>query len=131
LTRAGAGVRSEAGFTIVEMTIATAILMVVLAMFLHTLVSLTRSEDRAHRLVANEQNVRFELNQLAREVRAANPLLDLLTSNPADYSNTVEFALGPTGGTQPIVRWTYDTDPHSSHYQQLRRQQMAAAPPND
>jgi len=125
--------RSDAqeGFTIVEVTIATAILLVVIAMFFNTLVSLTRSEDRAHRLVGNEQNVRVELDQLAREIRAANPMLDLLTSDPNDYSKTIEYALGPSGGTQQVVRWTYDTDPASPHYEQLQRQLMAAAPPNN
>jgi type II secretory pathway component PulJ len=122
---------AEAGFTVIEMTVATAILLVVIGMFLNTLVSLTRSEDRAHRLVANEQNVRFELDQLSREIRAANPLVDLLTTNPSDYSQTIEFALGPSGASQQIVRWTYDTDPHSPHYEQLSRQLMAAAPPNN
>jgi hypothetical protein len=73
-------------------------------------VSLTRSEDRSERLVNNEQNVRFELDQLAREVRAANPLVPLLGATSASaYSNQIEMVLGPTGGAQTVVRWTYDT----------------------
>jgi Tfp pilus assembly protein PilW len=46
----------------------------VVLMFLATLQSLTTNEDRSQRLVSNEQNVRFELDQLARDIRAANPL---------------------------------------------------------
>jgi type II secretory pathway pseudopilin PulG len=104
------GRRSEDGFTIIEVTIATSIMLVVLAMFFATLVSLTRSEDRSQRLVGNEQNVRFELDQLAREIRAANPLVPLLNAaSAADYGNQIELLLGPTGGTQTVVRWTYDT----------------------
>src|SRR4029077_19364833 len=100
----------ERGFTVVEVTITSAIMVVVLAMFFSTLVSLTRSEDRSQRLVGNEQNVRFELDQLAREVRAANPLVPLLNATSAsDYSSTIELVLGPTGGAQQVVRWTYDT----------------------
>jgi type II secretory pathway pseudopilin PulG len=100
----------ERGFTVVEVTITSAIMVVVLAMFFSTLVSLTKSEDRSQRLVGNEQNVRFELDQLAREVRAANPLVPLLTATTAsDYSSTIELVLGPTGGAQKVVRWTYDT----------------------
>jgi type II secretory pathway pseudopilin PulG len=99
----------ERGFTVVEVTIASAIMVAVLAMFFSTLVSLTKSEDRSQRLVGNEQNVRFELDQLAREVRAANPLVPLLTATTAsDYSDTIELVLGPTGGAQKVVRWTYD-----------------------
>ena len=55
----------EDGFTVVEVMVATSILLIVLALLFSTLVSLTNSENRAERLVANEQNVRFELDQLA------------------------------------------------------------------
>ena len=100
----------ERGFTIIEVTIATSIMLIVLAMFFATLTSLTRSEDRAQRLVSNEQNVRFELDQLAREIRAANPLSPLpLAATAATYSNQIELVLGPTGGAQQVVRWTYDS----------------------
>jgi type II secretory pathway component PulJ len=116
---------TDAGFTIVEVVISTAILLLVLAMFFDTLVSLTKSEDRAQRLVANEQSVRFELDQLAREIRAANPLTILATA--AAYSNQIEIVLGPTGGTQSVVRWTYDTDPSSPTYEKLDRQLMSDA----
>jgi type II secretory pathway pseudopilin PulG len=100
----------ERGFTIIEITIATSIMLVVLAMFFATLSSLSQSEDRAQRLVSNEQNVRFELDQLSREIRAANPLTPLLNATTAAaYSNQIEVVLGPTGGTQQVVRWTYDS----------------------
>jgi type II secretory pathway pseudopilin PulG len=100
----------ERGFTIVEVTITSAIMVIVLAMFFNTLISLTKSEDRSQRLVSNEQNVRFELDQLAREIRAANPLVPLLSASTASvYSNQIELVLGPTGGAQKVVRWTYDT----------------------
>jgi Tfp pilus assembly protein PilW len=113
----------EAGFTIIEVMIASSILMLVLAMLFGTLVSLTKNEDRSQRLVSNEQNVRFELDQLSREIRAANPLtiLDTVTQ----YSNQIEMVLGPTGGTQQVVRWTYDTNPASPNYEQLSRQVMS------
>jgi type II secretory pathway pseudopilin PulG len=102
--------RDEHGFTINEVMISTVILLIVLGMLFSTLVSLTNSEERAQRLVSNEQNVRFEVNQLAREIRAANPLVPLLNvTNPADYGNQIEMVLGPTGGTQTVVRWTYNT----------------------
>jgi len=102
--------KDEEGFTIIEVMVATAILLIVLGMVFSTLVSLTRTEDRANRLVSNEQNVRFELDQLAREIRASNPLVPLLNATTAsDYGNQIEMVLGPTGGSQTVVRWTYDT----------------------
>jgi prepilin-type N-terminal cleavage/methylation domain-containing protein len=100
----------ERGFTIVEVMVATSILLIVLGLVFGSLVSLTRNEDRSQRLVSNEQNVRFELDQLAREIRAANPLVPLLDATSAStYDNEIEMVLGPTGGTQQVVRWTYDT----------------------
>jgi prepilin-type N-terminal cleavage/methylation domain-containing protein len=100
----------EDGFTIIEVMVTTVILLIVLALLLSTLVSLTNSESRAEKLVSNEQNVRFELDQLSREIRAANPLVPLLNAtSAATYDNQIEMVLGPTGGTQTVVRWTYDT----------------------
>ena len=113
--------RDEDGFTIIEVMMATMILLLVLGMFFNTLVSLTASESRAQKLVSNEQNVRFELDQLSREIRAANPLVPLLNAaTAADYSNQIEIVLGPTGGTQTVVRWTYNTTT-----KQLARQLMS------
>ena len=66
---------AEAGFTLIELIVSMSILMLVLGMFFGTLASLTKSEDRAQRLVSNEQAVRFELDQLSREIRAANPIV--------------------------------------------------------
>ena len=108
--RARGDEQDEHGFTIIEVMVSTAILMIVLAMLFSVLVSLTRNEDRSQRLVSNEQNVRFELDQLAREIRASNPLVPLLNAATAStYNNQIEMVLGPTGGTQTVVRWTYDT----------------------
>jgi type II secretory pathway pseudopilin PulG len=112
----------EAGFTLVELMMASMILMVVLVLFLSMLTSLTNSEHRAQALVSNEQAVRFELTQLAREVRAANPLVILPTT--AEYSNQIKLVLGPSGGTQEVVRWTYDTDPASPTYLRVARELM-------
>jgi type II secretory pathway pseudopilin PulG len=116
----------EAGFTVVEVTIASAMLLVVLAMFFDTLISLTRSEDRSQRLVSNEQNVRFELDQLARDVRAANPMVPLrYATTAAAYNTQIEIVLGPTGGTQQVIRWLYD-----GTSEQLVRQVMSSTASN-
>jgi type II secretory pathway pseudopilin PulG len=98
------------GFTVIELVVAMGILLLVMGMFLNTLVALMHSEDRSQRLVSNEQNVRLELDQLQREIRAANPLVPLPNATAAtDYNNQIELLLGPTGGTRQVVRWTYDT----------------------
>jgi prepilin-type N-terminal cleavage/methylation domain-containing protein len=100
----------ERGFSVIEVMVATSILLIVLVIVFGMLVSLTRNESRSQALVGNEQNVRFELDQLAREIRAANPLVPLLNATDAStYDNQIELVLGPTDGTQTVVRWKYDT----------------------
>jgi len=118
--------RSEqSGYTIVEVMVTTAILMIVLVIVFGMLVSLTRNESRSQALVGNEQNVRFEIDQLAREIRAANPLVPLPNSTSASaYSNQIEMVLGPTGGSQSVVRWTYNTA-----VEQMVRQVMSGTGP--
>lgn len=113
----------EGGFTLVELMVASMMLVIVVVLFFNMLTSLTSSEHRAQALVSNEQAVRFELTQLAREVRAANPLV--VQSTTDSYSNQITLVLGPTGGTQEVVRWTYDTDPDSPTYLQLARELMS------
>ena len=108
--RRGGGRDDEQGFTVIEVMVTAMILLIVLGVLFSTLVSLTNQESRSEHLVSNEQNVRFELDQLAREIRAANPLVPLLNAgSAATYENQIEMVLGPTGGTQTVVRWTYDT----------------------
>lgn len=100
----------EAGFTVTEVAVTSGILILVLALFFGTLTSLTRSEDRAQRLVQNEQNVRFELNQMAREIRAADPLTPLLgATTAATYTQQIQVVIPGNSGADEVVRWTYDT----------------------
>ena len=119
--------RGEDGFTVIETVVASAVLLVVLAIFFGALVSLTNTENRAENLVNNEQNVRFELTQMARDLRAGNPMVML--ASQSTYANQVEVMLGPVGGTQSVFRWYYDTNPASPTYETLTRQVMSDASP--
>ncbi len=99
--------RGESGTTVLEVSITSAILLVVLAAFLGILQSLTRTERRVQALVANEQNVRFVMSEIARDLRSANPMLPLTSVDL--YRDKVELALGPSAGTPTYVRWSYDS----------------------
>ncbi|HET6793813.1 MAG TPA: hypothetical protein VFH45_05195 [Acidimicrobiales bacterium] len=115
----------EAGFSVLELVIAASILLIVLAVFGNTMISLGNTEVRSQALVANEQNTRFVLDQLTREIRAANPLVAL--GSLSSYSNSLELELGPVGGSQKVVRWLYDTTTGSPTYKELVRQVMSDA----
>ena len=67
--------RDEQGMSVIELTIASMILMIVLAVFFSGLISLTNSEKHASDVVTNEQNVRFVLTKLAKDIRSSNPLV--------------------------------------------------------
>jgi hypothetical protein len=83
-------------------------LLVVMGAILGPLDTLTRSENRTQALVQNEQNVRFIMDRIARDIRASNPLVAFTTKST--YANQIEMLLGPAGGTQQVVRWIYDTN---------------------
>ncbi len=115
--------RDESGFTILEVTMVSAILLLVMGAFFGLLLSLTKTEQRTGALVGNEQEARFVLTALARDLRAANPLSTFSTAT--EYRSKVQMTLGAAPGQQ-VVRWVYDTAPASPTYRSLLRQTLAA-----
>lgn len=93
------------GFTVIEVTITMAILLAVLAMVLGLLMSLTVNENRTQALIINEQEVRFVMNDFARDLRGANPVTVFTTTTK--YRNTIQMQTGPTAAPD-YVRWSYD-----------------------
>ncbi len=106
----------------IEMAIVVATMMVVLATLLGILQSLTASDKRVSSLTDNQERVRFALDQLQRDLRAANPV-DVASSTSA-YANQIEVQLGNYPGSQ-YVRWRYDTTVGSPTYETLLRQLMS------
>jgi type II secretory pathway pseudopilin PulG len=121
LTRTELG--SQAGFSLIEMTFVVALMMVVVVSFFGVLQSLTNSEERVNALVTNQETVRFGLDQMQRDLRAANPV-DAAAAT-ASYANVVQVELGPNPGTRKYIRWLYDTTPTSPTYKQVLRQVMS------
>ena len=66
--------RSQAGFSIIEVTVVAATMLVIVATLLGALDSLTNVQGRDQALVNNQETVRFGLDQVQRDVRAANPV---------------------------------------------------------
>lgn len=113
----------EAGFSVVELSVVALALAIVVATFLGALDSLTKAEARVHALVTNEETVRFGLDRVQRDLRAANPVD--VAGTTSSYSNAVEIELGPNPGTRLYIRWFYDTTPASPTYKSLLRQVMS------
>lgn len=114
--------RSQAGMTVIELSIASALLLVVATTLFGVLTSLTNNDATTQNRIKNEQNVRFVFNDISRDLRASNPM-DTFTTK-STYSNQVQMELGATSPKQ-VVRWKYDTTPGSPTYESLLRQVMS------
>jgi type II secretory pathway component PulJ len=95
--------RSEAGFTVVEVTIASALLLAVLTIVSGVLVSLTNSENRSQALVNNQEAVRVGLLRMARDLRSAASLNPLSAATGYPY----EVQINALDGS--LYRWRLDT----------------------
>jgi hypothetical protein len=98
-------------------------MLVIVGSFLAALNSVTNTGVRIQALVNNQETVRFGLDRLQRDLRAANPV-DAPSTTGA-YSNAMQIELGPNPGIRIVVRWFYDMTPTSSTYEALLRQVMS------
>lgn len=115
--------RDEGGFSVLETVVAAAIMMIAVGSFVDGLAALTSTASEVNSRVTNESEVRYGLDQLQRDLRAANPVdPDAVT---ADYGYSVQVELGPNPGARSYVRWFYDTTRGSPTYQDLLRQVMS------
>lgn len=112
----------DAGYTLFEVTIASAILLVVMASFFGLMISLSNTERRIDAAVISEEAARLVMGEMARDIRAANPM-DAFTTSNAEYNNKVQVRLG-AAGAQTVVRWVYDTNPSSPTFRSLSRQSV-------
>lgn len=112
--------RQDAGYTVVEVTIVMALLAVVSVILFGLLGSLTNNERRTQALVSNEQDVRFVLDQVLRDLRQSNPLDAVSYASKSSYESTVVMEQGATS-PKTFVRWVYDTTPGST-FLTLRRE---------
>lgn len=92
---------SEAGFSVIELVVVLAIMLIVLGVLGDVLLSLTRASNQGEALVANEQQVHLAVLQLGRDLRAANPL-DALGSTSA-YSSRVQMTLQLPNGARTVT----------------------------
>jgi type II secretory pathway component PulJ len=111
--------RDDEGMTVVELVIATALMLLVTTLIFSFMISVQNTDRRAQAVVSNEQDARFVLTEIARDIRASNPVETFETVAP--YRNQIQLYLGE-GATQKRVRWVYDTNSASATYKQIRRE---------
>lgn len=96
--------RAEAGSTLVEMAVSSAILGIVITSVLSFMSSAATNERFQQARVSNQESVRLVMLQAARDLRNANPMVALADS--ANYATSFEVATGPTDGPRQYVRWS-------------------------
>jgi type II secretory pathway pseudopilin PulG len=120
--------RSSDGYSLIELCVVTVVMAIVVASMFGALTSLTNSEARVHALVTNQETVRFGLDRLQRDLRAANPVDPSATTSA--YGGAVQVELGPNPGTRTFIRWIYDRTVASPTYESLLRQVMSGPATN-
>jgi type II secretory pathway component PulJ len=78
--------RHQGGYSVVELTIAAAIMAVVTAIFLSVFASVQTSVGREDERSRNNDQARLAVEQLDREVLSGNLLYNPASENPAYYS---------------------------------------------
>lgn len=109
----------DRGMTVMELVIATALLLLVTTMIFSFMITVQNTDRRAQAVVNNEQDARFVLTEIARDIRASNPMETF--NHVDDYRNSIQLTLGE-GATMQRVRWVYETSSSSSRYKELRRE---------
>lgn len=98
----------------VELVVVMGILMTVVGAVLGVMESMTSSERRTSLRIDDEQNVRFVIAAVSRDLRAANPVL--VAPAGVDPHRQLDLCVGDTGAAGPgpctngqtQVRWSYD-----------------------
>lgn len=104
----------DGGFTLIELVIVTAIMVVVLVMASSGLVSLSNGANRDTAVVQEEQQASTELTQMARDIRSAHALV---IPSGFTVSNQIELQVnsgagscslpGPPASKYALVEWIY------------------------
>lgn len=97
----------ERGLTVAELSVVMGILSVVLVALFGVLDTHVKVERRAMRTIANQEELGWALTAVARDVRAANPLLGQPTV--AAHANRVDLRLvEPGSAATTSLRWELD-----------------------
>ncbi|HEX7168234.1 MAG TPA: hypothetical protein VF230_14740 [Acidimicrobiales bacterium] len=108
LRRVRGDARGDAGFTIVEMAITSALGAMVAAAIIGMLISQTRAEEHVRTFAANHEDIRQALLAMGQDLRSAEPLTEV--SNPLDLRYRVDLKIYESvPSTTPLkIRWRVD-----------------------
>ena len=110
--------RSDRGTSLIEVTIATALVVMVMGSILGVFDVFTRAERSQDESVQNRRDVRQAVAEVSRDVRAASSIVTPPSSVGAATDLTITRT---TGATSEAVRFVWDDD-----LGQLRRERSAS-----
>lgn len=100
--------RPEGGFTLVEILVAIAILGVVMTAIFNLYLGTERSADTQDRIADVQQNVRFALDQVVRDIRMAGFAMpsatEAIVSGPTNPTAAAPFTLQTGSSSDKILR---------------------------
>jgi type II secretory pathway pseudopilin PulG len=100
---------TEGGFTAIELTVASSILLIVLVAIFSLLISLTKAEVRSQALADNQDQIRLALVAVGRDIRAATPLLGAPPLVAEATSATYPYEIDFTQRDGATYRWILNT----------------------
>lgn len=95
----------EAGFTLMEVVVTCLVMMIVLGALLGVLESGTKVEARTQAMINSQEDVRFAMAEVLRDLRAADPLLPL--PSVGAYTSSFEARHGEPA-SPGYLRWRVD-----------------------
>lgn len=104
-TPSGRSRGTDAGFTVVEVTIVMAIAMVVMGSLLGLLSSQSNAAARVETFVGDQEQVRLTLLQMQRDLRSAHEIIEPPPAADRGSSVEVELYESPETTTPSRVRW--------------------------
>lgn len=93
------------GFTLTEVAVTGLIMMTVMGALFGVLESGSKVERRTQAMINSQEDVRFAMGEVLRDLRAADPLLPL--ADVSDYPSSVELQYGDAGAAT-VVRWALE-----------------------
>jgi type II secretory pathway pseudopilin PulG len=104
--RRAAGTSPEAGYTLIEVLLASFVMTIIVGGVAAVMLDMEQEGNRAESAENASTTARTGLLELQRDLEAANPLV-AWTSTVTSYGNELQLMLGPTGGTQQTITWSY------------------------
>jgi prepilin-type N-terminal cleavage/methylation domain-containing protein len=96
-------VTNQSGFNLIELMVTVSIMLIAFGAIADFMYEMQKSEHSTNARVDNQEEVRFAMLRIARDIRSSNPVGTY--SSVDTYADSIDVALGDSAGTQTYIRW--------------------------